>query len=269
MSRLLAGPLLVVALVFAISAPAQGQGPGRGGGGYDPKLRFDKMAGTNGYIVIAEVNEFFREPMVKFAKDNNITNGKLTFEQYKQYSEQRQKEGGGGKKGGKGGYGKGGGNSGGGMMDGLRSMFAPKDQTKDKAADARPATSSKPAEKAPSSPSITSRTVMEDELERRPVVYRPGNLPPGLPAWFEKLDKDKDGQVDLGEWRLAGKKISDFEAIDLNKDGLLTPDEVLLHEAQNGREPAVTATPGTGTASGAKDETKGGEDSKGDEDSKK
>ena len=43
----------------------------------------------------------------------------------------------------------------------------------------------------------------ENELDKRPTVIRAGKLPPGLPAWFEQLDQDRDGQVALYEWRVT------------------------------------------------------------------
>ena len=191
------------------------------------------MAGDRGYIVISEANFFIRDRLIKYAKDNNITNDKLTYEQYQKYSEQRAKEGGG--------FGFSFKKSGGGP-DRPRS----KDARTEKPSEPAP---SKPAavEKTPSGPSITTRTVSDDELERRPVLYRAGNLPPGLPDWFEKIDKDKDGQVDLGEWRLAGKEIAEFRKMDLNNDGLLTPDEVLRYLAT---PPKVQASEGNTSSTG-------------------
>jgi Ca2+-binding EF-hand superfamily protein len=54
-----------------------------------------------------------------------------------------------------------------------------------------------------------------------------GNLPKGLPAWFQELDTNGDGQISLREWREGGKKLSEFREYDLDDDGLITPDEVL------------------------------------------
>ncbi len=47
----------------------------------------------------------------------------------------------------------------------------------------------------------------------------------GLPAWFDQLDTDADGQVGLYEWRMAGKTLAEFKTMDLDGDGLLPPDE--------------------------------------------
>jgi Ca2+-binding EF-hand superfamily protein len=63
----------------------------------------------------------------------------------------------------------------------------------------------------------------------RPVVFRYGKLPTrDLPSWFMDLDKDKDGQVGLYEWRSAGKLTSEFKKYDLNGDGFITAEELLV-----------------------------------------
>jgi lysophospholipase L1-like esterase/Ca2+-binding EF-hand superfamily protein len=47
-----------------------------------------------------------------------------------------------------------------------------------------------------------------------------------LPTWLSELDTDGDGQVALYEWRAAGRSLEEFQRLDLNGDGFLTPREV-------------------------------------------
>ena len=71
-----------------------------------------------------------------------------------------------------------------------------------------------------------------EEEDRKPVVYRAGNLPKELPAWFQQLDTDKDGQIGLYEWKVSGRTLKEFQEIDRNNDGFLTVDEVLAYDAK-------------------------------------
>ena len=80
--------------------------------------------------------------------------------------------------------------------------------------------------------------------DARPLVYRVGKLPSGLPDWFAKLDLDHDGQIGLYEWKSSGRSLDEFEAIDRNNDGFLTVEEVLRYEAQN-KERLAKAPPGS------------------------
>jgi hypothetical protein len=66
--------------------------------------------------------------------------------------------------------------------------------------------------------------------DKRPTVYKFGNLPKELPAWFAQLDTDKDGQVGLYEWKKAGGDIRKFMEMDRNGDGFLTVEEVLRYQ---------------------------------------
>jgi Ca2+-binding EF-hand superfamily protein len=85
------------------------------------------------------------------------------------------------------------------------------------------------------SAAAASRIVIESDLERRTPVMRPGNYPKEMPAWFDKLDADKDGLVSLAEWRAADKSLNAFKEYDRNDDGFLSPEEVLRYEsAKNG-----------------------------------
>jgi Ca2+-binding EF-hand superfamily protein len=67
-----------------------------------------------------------------------------------------------------------------------------------------------------------------DDPHGRYRVHRAGRLPKELPAWFARLDVDRDGQIGLYEWRHVWP-IAEFLVLDTNGDGLLTPDEMLNH----------------------------------------
>jgi Ca2+-binding EF-hand superfamily protein len=49
-----------------------------------------------------------------------------------------------------------------------------------------------------------------------------------IPAWFWRLDADYDGQISVAEWLKAGRKPEEFRKYDLNGDGLITAEEVIL-----------------------------------------
>jgi hypothetical protein len=84
-----------------------------------------------------------------------------------------------------------------------------------------------PRQNGPTFNIVTPPTEEKEEEVRRPTLYRVGKLPKELPSWFEELDKDIDGQVGLYEWRKDGRDLYEFETMDFNADGLLTPEEVL------------------------------------------
>ena len=62
-------------------------------------------------------------------------------------------------------------------------------------------------------------------------------LPKGLPEWFDRDDKDGDGQVTMAEFAAAGSqaKADEFAGYDLNHDGVITPSEYLKTKQQLGK----------------------------------
>jgi Ca2+-binding EF-hand superfamily protein len=81
----------------------------------------------------------------------------------------------------------------------------------------------------------------EPVQDERLTVYRLGKMPKDLPEWYEPIDKDRDGQVGLYEWKSEDKSIKDFLAMDLNRDGFVTAEEVLrIQNAQKKTEERQT-----------------------------
>jgi hypothetical protein len=74
---------------------------------------------------------------------------------------------------------------------------------------------------------FTTDAVVDDAPLKRPDVYRYGNMPANLPAWFAEIDTDQDGQIGLYEWKAKGWPTEQFRNLDRNDDGFLTVDEVL------------------------------------------
>lgn len=91
--------------------------------------------------------------------------------------------------------------------------------------------------------------IEEEELDKRPVVFRAGKLPKELPSWFNELDTDKDGQVSLYEWRKGGKDLSEFASWDRNDDGLVMAEEVLFKQRNSQAQVASSSTGGNDDAS--------------------
>lgn len=54
-------------------------------------------------------------------------------------------------------------------------------------------------------------------------------LPPGLPDWFARKDTNEDGQVSMAEFssQWTEKEVREFSQLDLDNDGLITPEECL------------------------------------------
>jgi hypothetical protein len=59
-------------------------------------------------------------------------------------------------------------------------------------------------------------------------------LPAGIPAWYLQMDIDRDGQVMMVEYakKWNDEKLAEFNRYDLNRDGIITPRECLLGEAE-------------------------------------
>jgi hypothetical protein len=81
------------------------------------------------------------------------------------------------------------------------------------------------------------------EEKKEPPVFavRYGKLPDGLPLWWNDYDTNKDGQIGLHEWRLANEPTAKFYEMDLDGDGLLTPEEYLRYAAMKEEKEKVEA----------------------------
>jgi Ca2+-binding EF-hand superfamily protein len=66
-------------------------------------------------------------------------------------------------------------------------------------------------------------------------------LPEGLPDWFARNDADGDGQISMAEFSATWTDavLADFLQFDLNRDGLITPDECLKAGAAGAQRGAV------------------------------
>jgi Ca2+-binding EF-hand superfamily protein len=84
---------------------------------------------------------------------------------------------------------------------------------------------------------------IEEEAPKR-TVYRAGNLPKELPAWFAQYDTDGDGQIGLYEWKKTGRELSEFQKMDRNGDGFLTVEEVLAYQASQNKGKTGTVVAG-------------------------
>jgi hypothetical protein len=83
-------------------------------------------------------------------------------------------------------------------------------------------------DRASAPPPVTRRSEDADKSEAPPpVAIRYGKLPPGLPDWFVEFDTDRDGQVALHEWRAQRRSWDEFGPMDLNRDFLITPKELV------------------------------------------
>ncbi len=79
------------------------------------------------------------------------------------------------------------------------------------------------------------------------VVAPVERLPAGLPDWFYRSDAYGDGQISMAEFSATWSEavLEDFYQFDLNRDGLITPEEVLRAKAAG----AVRGSPVSSVAS--------------------
>lgn len=114
---------------------------------------------------------------------------------------------------------------------------------------ARVAGTDNPGDPNAAAKGIAAIIIDDDELDRKPVVFRVGGkMPPNLPAWFKELDTDVDGQVAFAEWRRGGKNLDEFRNWDMNDDAFITPEEASKHYATLGKN--NKAGPGGSLAGG-------------------
>lgn len=245
-----------------------GRGGGGGGGAMfflmqDPEAGFERMAKGRDYFLISETFSL-REPLTQFAKDQGIADDKITREHFRTFGEQwkaklagaagtntpesgsspgateKKPESGDGRA--EFGFRRLDTNGDGvlnldEMPTRIREDLAAWDKNGDKMIDLnefRAYIEGQAQQSRPETGRSDASLVIEindEELERRPVVYRAGKLPKELESMFKELDSDGDGQIDLAEWRAAEKSVAEFRAIDRNEDGLLTADEILRHRA--------------------------------------
>jgi hypothetical protein len=289
--RIILGMSAIAMLAILIGSDGYGQfkgGPGGGkkgkGGGMDPNERFDMMAQGRNAVPVNEVPGMLQGWLRQYAQEKNIVfaNDQITREQYLAFAEHLKA------KFMSGGFGKGKGPGGDtakkpGTADAtntealkqaadvdfknrdengdgklnqdempgpLRRDLEKWDKNKDGQIDLEEyrayyiqRTLDRIARQNANSPGQQSlsnviENSVDDELEKRPVVYRAGKLPTkGLPPWFVQLDTDADGQVALYEWRAAGNDLEEFKDWDRDNDGFITPEEAIHHYA------AMTNTP--------------------------
>ncbi len=75
--------------------------------------------------------------------------------------------------------------------------------------------------------SIDSEEDLIKDLDKKPIVFRSGDLGGDMTMKLEKIDTDKDAQIRLYEWKTAGLELKDFEFYDRNGDAFLTVAEVI------------------------------------------
>jgi len=207
--------LMTPVLLATCAAFAQnGQGPGKNGdkknGDKGPSAEEIFLKQTefsfkvrdrnhDGYLDKDEMPVDIRNNLARYDKDGD---GRISFDEYLEYR----------------------------LLTRAGLQMMPQEKTEKKSAPEKPPPPMEPEpppmlEKPPTPPRVI--IVNEGELDRRPTVYRAGNLPKGLPPWFETLDANSDGQIALWEWRKGGKSLKEFNLWDRNHDGFITVEEVL------------------------------------------
>jgi Ca2+-binding EF-hand superfamily protein len=102
-----------------------------------------------------------------------------------------------------------------------------------------------PQDSAHSEGSHSSESDSNDSSTRQSVRFLSAveRLPEGLPDWFKEKDANRDGQVAMAEystdWSTAERaqaNVTEFSRYDLNRDGVITPDECLAAAEQQGAE---------------------------------
>jgi Ca2+-binding EF-hand superfamily protein len=104
------------------------------------------------------------------------------------------------------------------------------------------------------------------EEDKRPTVYRTGNLPKELTEaapWFVEYDTDQDAQIGLYEWLAQGRPANEFKAMDLNGDGFLTVEEILRYHRATTKKDDKSKGPSTGGDAAGGQDGRGGQDARG------
>jgi len=99
----------------------------------------------------------------------------------------------------------------------------------------------------------------DDSSDRKVYRFRTveERLPPGLPDWFRQRDANHDGQIMMYEYASdwTDELVSEFNRLDVNRDGIVTPRECLAPSTDSASDSTATAaaagsaSPGQDTAS--------------------
>jgi Ca2+-binding EF-hand superfamily protein len=177
---------LLLALVTADRALAQRGGRG-GGGRFDPSWMFNRYANGKDYVVIAEVtSERTKTALTDYAQRKGITNGRLTREQFADYLQER--------------------------FTARMTNRGPQGT-----APASPAPSTAPAADDPAKQSFDRLDANKDG------VLTDSEMPEGLRADLSKWDSNRDGKIQLDEYRAYFKANAPADAAVPNLDIVTRP----------------------------------------------